>query len=423
MMAVGLGFSNRGRKVGKGGKGGGIMKKSRSVQSLSMGAEEIYAAPGRRVERFSEKNMAFKKVSEALGRPWFEVWSQNMLGQFRKARIGKDVPVDSVREARAHVALWVGATTWNRLTMPYGEGHENEGFLSWSPINVPPPFRGHPEPDQDPEDLTRKVKQMARILGANRVGIAPLNRKWIYAETCRNIYAADPPETKRIVFKPVEVPEETETELIIPERVRFAIVTIIDLNRTLTRIGSSSIDTSIATNIGYSRMGITDVALSEAIRALGYTAIPCKNGVGLSIPMAIDAGLGQLGRNGLLITPDFGACVRIGKVLTDMPLIPDHPIDFGVTEFCQSCMRCAKTCEVQAISMEERSPDPPVETGNPGALKWYVNGMACLNYWIDSGASCTACQAVCPLTQPRYETADPRVVWEMEAAPFAMEHR
>ncbi len=392
----------------------------KAIQALETGAEEIYK--GSELRRFSEKDMAFKKVSEELGEPWFEVWMRNMLGQYKKAQIGDRVYVKDVKEARAHLALWVGASTWNRLTMPYGEGHENEGFMSWKSINVPPPFRGSPEPDPDPTDLTKKVKQIARLVGASRVGIARLNRKWIYEETCRNIYSAESPQIKKIVFKEIPEPEETETELIIPDDVRFAVVTIIDVNRTLARIGASSIDTSVATNIGYSRMGITDVALAEAIRTLGYTAIPCKNGTGLSIPMAIDAGLGQLGRNGLLITPEYGACVRIGKVLTNMPLVPDKPIDFGVTEFCENCMRCAKTCEVEAISLEDRTTEPPVETGNPGALKWYINGKKCLQYWIDSGASCTACQAVCPFTQSRYELLDPEAVWDMEVPiPFGIE--
>ncbi len=392
----------------------------RKARVLEKGAEEIYE--GDRLKRFSERNIAFKKVSEDLGQPWFEVWLKNMLGQYKRAQIGDKVHVKDVREARAHIALWVGATTWNRLTMPYGEGHENEGFLTWNPINVPPPFRGDPEPDPDPADLTKKIKQIARLLGASRVGIAQLNRKWVYEETCRNIYAPDTPVTKKIVFREVPAPEETETELVIPEDVRYAVVSIFDVNRTLASIGSSSIDTSVATNIGYSRMGLTDVALAEAIRAFGYTAIPCKNGTGLSIPLAIDAGLGQLGRNGLLITPEFGACVRISKVLTNMPLVPDKPIDFGVTEFCENCMRCAKTCEVEAITLGERTTEPPVETGNPGALKWYIDGKKCLNYWIDSGASCTACQAACPFTQSRYEVLDPPTVWEMDVpVPYGIE--
>ena len=53
--------------------------------------------------------------------------------------------------------------------------------------------------------------------------------------------------------------------------------------------------------------------------------------------MAVDAGLGELGRNGQLITRDFGSSVRISKVFTDLPLIPDRPVDLGVQRFCEQC--------------------------------------------------------------------------------------
>ncbi|MBW1660240.1 MAG: hypothetical protein JRJ48_07060, partial [Deltaproteobacteria bacterium] len=92
----------------------------RTFQVLEQGAEELYE--GRGLKRFSEKDMAFKKVSEDLRQPWFEVWMKNMLGQYKKAQIGDKVYVKDVKEARSHIALWVGASTWNRLTMPYGEG-------------------------------------------------------------------------------------------------------------------------------------------------------------------------------------------------------------------------------------------------------------------------------------------------------------
>jgi len=65
---------------------------------------------------------------------------------------------------------------------------------------------------------------------------------------------------------------------------------------------------------------------------LGYTAIPAGHDAASSILLAIDGGLGQLGRSGLLVTPEYGARVRIAKVRTDMPLIPDKPIDFALTE-------------------------------------------------------------------------------------------
>ena len=45
----------------------------------------------------------------------------------------------------------------------------------------------------------------------------------------------------------------------------------------------------------------------------------------ISIPIAIDAGLGQLGRMGLIVTPKYGPRVRLAKVITDMPLVPNDP--------------------------------------------------------------------------------------------------
>jgi len=42
-----------------------------------------------------------------------------------------------------------------------------------------------------------------------------------------------------------------------------------------------------AVGMGYGRVGLTAVALAEAIRSMGYNAIPSMNDTGLSVPMAI----------------------------------------------------------------------------------------------------------------------------------------
>ena len=85
-----------------------------------------------------------------------------------------------------------------------------------------------------------------------------------------------------------------------------------------------------ATDLVYSDMAIVSSSLAEFIRELGYKAMPLGNEMALSIPMAVDAGLGELGRNGLLITEKFGPRVRICKVITSLPLVPDKPVDLGV---------------------------------------------------------------------------------------------
>ena len=61
------------------------------------------------------------------------------------------------------------------------------------------------------------------------------------------------------------------------------------------------------------------------------------------------AGLGTIGKSGLLITPQFGPRANLGTVITDAPLKPDKPLE---TDFCKGCLVCAKTCLGQAISDE-----------------------------------------------------------------------
>jgi epoxyqueuosine reductase QueG len=58
------------------------------------------------------------------------------------------------------------------------------------------------------------------------------------------------------------------------------------------------------------------------------------------------AGLGWRGRNNLLVTPQLGAQVRLATILTDFPLVPDHPLEAD----CGSCRRCIAVCPAGAIT-------------------------------------------------------------------------
>ena len=65
---------------------------------------------------------------------------------------------------------------------------------------------------------------------------------------------------------------------------------------------------------------------------------------------AFAAGLGQFGYSKVFLTPEFGPFQRFVVLLTDAPLEPD-PIYEG--KLCDKCMRCAKACTGNAISMTE----------------------------------------------------------------------
>ncbi len=62
--------------------------------------------------------------------------------------------------------------------------------------------------------------------------------------------------------------------------------------------------------------------------------------------VAVLAGLGWLGRNNLLVSPRYGARIRLVTVLTDLPLEVDEPLQ----EDCASCRDCLSVCPAGAIA-------------------------------------------------------------------------
>ncbi len=289
-------------------------------------------------------------------------------------------------KSREDYALGKGAQAINLIVGAYGQDTENQLHLKWNPLFVPSHMRDSP-PDRTPEQWSDSIREAAFFYGADLVGFANLDRRWVYSE---NIY-------KPIVFDDVDEPDETDDELIIPEKVDKAVVMGISMTEEMLRTSPNQ-PAATTTDWGYSEMAIASVSLAEFIRAMGYEAIPCMNDTALSIPLAIDAGLGQLGRNGLLITPEYGANVRLCKVLTDMPVATDSPIDFGVTKFCEKCNECAEKCPADAISFESRTFEAVCECNNPGVRKWPVDTKKCLRFWQENGTYCSTCQVVCPFT-------------------------
>jgi epoxyqueuosine reductase len=224
----------------------------------------------------------------------------------------------------------------------------------------------------DPDQASADVKAVATRFGGSVVGITRVHPLWLYSH-------------------------DGSGELVeLPEGVQYAIVVAVAMPRE--QIGRSPGPmAAAATGRGYSAMAAVAISVAEYLRHLGYRAIPCGNDTALSIPLAVDAGLGTMGRSGLLLTSEYGPFVRLCKVFTDLPLSPDTPQANGAEPHCATCGRCAAACPAGAIS---DAPDPNFEiTGpwnRPGVLRWPVNGPRCLAFWERNGASCATCIAVCP---------------------------
>ena len=146
----------------------------------------------------------------------------------------------------------------------------------------------------------------------------------------------------------------------------------------------------------YVEAGKIAVQLAAAIRALGYPARAHMDGNYRVIcpPVARDAGLGEIGRISLLMTPRLGPRVRLGVVTTNLPLTIDPPKpDPSVIDFCMVCKKCAQSCPSKSIPFGPR-------TQEDGSLRWRINPESCFAYWNEIGTDCGICMAVCPYSHP-----------------------
>jgi reductive dehalogenase len=112
--------------------------------------------------------------------------------------------------------------------------------------------------------------------------------------------------------------------------------------------------------------------------------------------------------------------MRLSKVITDLPLVADEPVDFGVIEFCESCKKCAKLCPSQAIiSDTKRTTEVNNVSNATGELKWPVDAEKCRGYWGRMGKPCTTCISVCPFNKEMSGWFHKLVSWAVDHARWA----
>jgi epoxyqueuosine reductase len=207
--------------------------------------------------------------------------------------------------------------------------------------------------------MSATIKQLARDLGAGACGITRV--------------------TEKALYQGVEVNYPTAIVVLMPmDHAEMAHV-------TSNRAGAETMR-------AYMEISRTVIQLAEHIRSLGWRARAyCEGADLLHIPLAIDAGLGQLGKHGSLICKEFGSSMRIATVLTDLPLAPDAPEDIAVDDLCLGCRRCTLDCPVDAISDSKQMVR--------GVEKWYVDFDRCAPYFTAT-VGCGICIEVCPWTKP-----------------------
>ena len=259
------------------------------------------------------------------------------------------------------------ASAFTVATFDVLEGVTRE--IEWEPA----PIEGRPV-EATPEEFTGRVKGFARYLGADLVGTTKLNPAYVYSHVGRS-----PGKWGA----PIELNHA------------WAIAIGVEMTHDMIRHAPDSATTT-ETSFKYFQAAKVAMILARWINVLGYEARAHVDGNYrvLCGPIAVDAGLGELGRLGLLINPTYGASLRLSAVTTNMPLTQDAPVHFGVQHFCEICRKCAANCPSASIDSGDKQMHNGVE-------KWRSEQESCYRYWRRQGTDCAICINVCPYSHPR----------------------
>ena len=225
----------------------------------------------------------------------------------------------------------------------------------------------------DPSGIRAAIIKMARYFGAVDVGIARLRPHHFYSHAGRRA-------------------ENWGEE--IPAAKGSAVVIVVAMDWRMIA-GAPTLPVILESARQYVESAKIASIIAEYIRGLGYQARAHTDGnyKVLCVPLAVDAGLGELGRLGLLIHPVYGPCVRLSAVTTELELEPSPRRSIHARAFCRICKKCAANCPTRAISSDE-------EPLSRSFRHWSIRQENCYAFWKQIGTDCAVCIRACPYTKP-----------------------
>lgn len=226
-------------------------------------------------------------------------------------------------------------------------------------------FRVASEPRCDPETLKEEIRAAAAEHGFALCGFTRVDRRFI----------ADGADEKFPYDTAVVLGIEMDRELL--DEMPAAPGRLVDFE-------------------GYIAAGRQVLELAADIRRLGYRCVArtAFDSWVKYVPHAVNAGLAELGANGVAITPQFGPRQRWCMISLDAEIEPDAPADFSIADFCEECRVCVHGCPGRAISEEK--------VWWRGVHKHKLNPVRCWPYFVKFDG-CSICLKVCPLHRFGYD--------------------
>ena len=250
---------------------------------------------------------------------------------------------------------WQQRKAWFMSYILYGT--QKRARLDHMTEKAPVTHEGAKVAEIDPEKLTQMVKGKAAEIGLAAIGVAKFDPMLTYGP-----FLADEAIGDRVI---VCVSEQnwaaTQT---IPST--FAERAHLDGNVLVHELS---------------------LALAAYLRDIGYAARASRSN-GMAVGYGVEAGLGQLGLNGQLLTPFEGSAARLAIVTTNAPLMFDSPVDYGIPAICDLCKSCVRNCPPGAIQSKREM--------HRGIYKAKVKSERCMPI-VAQTHGCGVCIKVCPI--------------------------
>jgi len=316
------------------------------------------------MKKYDERNTLFSRIGLQKGSKDYKEYYKNNPDTKKADDSVRNVHFrDRIRKSQQFKDLFLPITANNKL-------------LVSSVFHTARNFKVNEVRQEIPQGFEKNLKEITKHYGATDVGIAKLTED--------NYYSHFGGVSEHVGI-------DNYGKKVTP---RYKTAIVFTMKMDLDYINRAPhYEELMTTENEYLKLAFTGARLEMYLKSLGYKA-QSMNGEYYEaplVPMAHDAGLGQIGMCNHIVTKEYGNRVRLGAVLTTMELAYDSPIDYGLREFCSKCALCMMNCPSRSITHKTRVVN--------GRIMYKFNDTSCFEQWTKMGTDCGVCIQACPLTQ------------------------